>query len=312
MKSSAVPMILIMGCTASGKSKLAFEMAKRLNGEILSIDSMKVYRSMDIGTAKPGKLARSEVRHHLVDVVDASEKFSLGTYFDLATEAISSISSNNRPIIAAGGTGMYIKALIEGIFDGPPADPAVRDEIQSDITNNGSHVVHAELVKVDPVSGEKIHPNDAKRIIRAMEVYRLTGKPISEYQTQFGSGEKIYPWILIELARDKEDGNHRINMRVKKMVQDGLVDEVKSLLDSSISDQAAQAVGYAEIISYLRGDIKLDEAIEKIKINTRRLAKSQRTWFRSFLQAKRVECRPDDTVEFVADKLESYLETALD
>lgn len=296
------PMILIMGCTASGKSLLAFELARNLNGEILSVDSMKVYRRMDIGTAKPSAQQRRMVCHHLIDVVEPHESFSLGNYMTQADAAIKNLQDLQRPIIAAGGTGMYIKGLLQGIFDGPPADPEIRTRLSAEANRLGCAVLHERLKNVDPVAAERIHVNDAKRLVRALEVYELTGEKISSMQQQFEQAEYQYPWLVIELRRDKDDNSRRINQRVKKMVESGLVDEVEQLMKDGLSPQAGQAVGYAEIIEYFNGQASLDEAIEQIKVNTRRLAKRQRTWFRSICHSVKIDVEADATVEDVAEQ----------
>ncbi len=298
-------MLLIMGCTACGKSSLAYELAKRTGGEILSIDSMKVYRRMDIGTAKPSLEKRQEVVHNLVDVVEPSESFGIGIYLELADKAIEQIKQKGRPIIAVGGTAMYIRGLLEGIFEGPPAHPEIRKRHDQIVQEQGNGGLHDQLLKVDPEGAERIHPNDFKRISRALEVFELTGKPIASFQTQFRSGNYRYDWKLIGLRRDKDENNHRINMRIKKMVTDGLVDEVKSLVEEpdGLSNQAVQAVGYAEIINYFNGKMSLDEAIERIKINTRRFAKNQRTWYRSFADVNWYDITEQDTADGIADQV---------
>lgn len=304
-----VPMLLVMGCTACGKGKLAFELARRMGGVIISIDSMKVYRRMDIGTAKPSQEARQAIKHYLVDVVEPYESFSLGRYIELADQAISEAQQQNRPIIAVGGTAMYIRGLLEGIFDGPPADPDIRQKLTQQAQQDGLDVLFARLKQVDPKAGQRIHPNDLKRILRALEVYELTGQPISSFQKQFRSGNYRYDWRLVGLRREKEENNHRINQRVKRMVEHGLVDEVKSLLAEprGLSMPAAQAVGYAEIIDYLNGKWSLDEAIEKIKINTRRFAKSQRTWFRSFVGVDWFDIACNETKDELVERVSSQL-----
>ena len=298
-------MYLIMGCTAGGKSRLAYELAKKLDGEIISIDSMKVYRRMDIGTAKPSKDKLVSVVHHLIDVVDPWDYFGIGVYMEMVEPIIERLQSEGKPIIAAGGTAMYIRGLMEGIFDGPPTNPEIRSRLENEAQESGSAVLHARLSLVDPEAADRIHSNDMKRLVRALEVYELTGKPISSFQNQFRSGNMKYPWKLIGLAREKEEGNRRINARVKKMVEDGLVDEVRSLVDDprGLSDQASQAVGYAEIIKYFNGEWSLDDAIERIKINTRRFAKHQRTWYRGFRGVNWFELTADDTAEGVAEKV---------
>jgi len=298
-------MYLILGCTASGKGKLAFEIARRLGGEILSVDSMKVYRRMDIGTAKPDRLRRRLIPHHLIDVVEPWESFSLGKFIEHAEKAIADIRRRQRPIIAVGGTAMYLRGLLEGIFDGPPADPQLRAQLREQAAQHGWAHLHNRLRAVDPTAAANIHPNDAKRITRALEVYEQTGQPISSLQRQFRSGRYKYPWTMIGLRRDKQDGNHRINQRVKFMIQSGLVDEVRRLLDDprGLSPQASQAVGYAEIIAHLNGEYSLEKAVELIKINTRRFAKRQRTWFRGFTGVHWFDLTPDEEVNNLADRV---------
>jgi len=292
-------MILILGVTASGKGKLAFELAKQTGAEIISIDSMKVYRRMDIGTAKPPKEARKAVAYHLIDIVEPSEAFSAGMFLKAANAAIEEIKGRNKPIVAVGGTAFYIKALLYGLFEGPGSDSSIRSELKEQASRLGLEKLHEQLRQIDPAAAQRIHPNDEKRIIRALEVYELTGSPISGFQQQW---EKEPPvpenWKIIGLRSDKALENQRINSRVKKMIDDGLVDEVKSLLseDKPLSKQARCAIGYAEIIDYLEGKISLDDAIEQIKINTRRLAKHQRTWFKRFKNVRWLEIQPAETI----------------
>jgi tRNA dimethylallyltransferase len=297
------PKILILGVTAGGKGKLAFELAKKLDGEIISVDSMKVYRRMDIGTAKPSKERLTEIKHHLVDVVEPSESFSVDTFLNLTEQAVKDIQSRNKPVIAVGGTAMYIKAMLYGIFDGPGTDENIRKNLKEQIALVGLEELHKKLTSVDPDAASRIHQNDEKRIIRALEVYELTGKPISSFQNQF-SAEPKNDWLVIGLQRGKEDASHRINMRIKKMVEMGLVDEVKSLLaeEKPLSMQAKCAIGYAEIINHLEGKDTLENAIEQIKINTRKFAKAQRTWFKTFRFTNWLNLEPDDTVEQVLDR----------
>ncbi len=275
--------ILVIGVTASGKSRLAFELAKRLRTDIISVDSMKVYRKMDIGTAKPSPQRKTEVNYRLIDVVEPSESFSVDKYLQIANAAIADIQSQNKPVLAAGGTAMYIKALLHGLFEGPGTDYTIRERLKQRIKTDGSVQLHKQLNYVDPTSAQRIHPNDEKRLIRALEVFELTGKPISSFQSQFDT-PMPEDWTVIGIRRDKEIESKRINARVKKMIDDGLVDEVKDLLaqEKPLSEQAACAIGYAEIIRHLNGEIELQDAIEQIKINTRKLAKAQRTWFKRF------------------------------
>lgn len=292
-------MVLILGVTASGKGQLAFHLAESLGGEIISIDSMKVYRRMDIGTAKPPKEARKRVKHHLIDVVEPSESFSVATFLHSAHKAIEEIRSRNCPIIAVGGTALYIKALLYGLFEGPGTNEQIRSELRSRAQIEGLTQLHRELAEVDPAAAERIDPNDSKRIIRALEVFRITGKPISSLQRQFTAEKPLHDWTIIGVRRPKTEESKRINARVKTVLADGLVDEVKSLLaeEKPLSPQARCAIGYAEIINYLNGEMNLEETTELIKKNTRRLAKSQRTWFRTFKNVDWLNIEPDETAE---------------
>jgi len=279
-------MVLVLGVTASGKGRLGFELAQALGGEIVSVDSMKVYRRMDIGTAKPSPEARQRVPYHLIDVVEPSESFSVGVFLDMALAAIDDIRRRGKAVVAVGGTALYIKALLYGLFEGPGGDEQIRAELRAQAAREGVSHLHDALRQIDPEAAGRISTNDAKRIIRALEVYRLTGKPISSFQKQFDAERPRHDWTIIGLRREKPVESHRINARVKKMIELGLVDEVKSLLaeEKPLSPQARCAIGYAEIIDHLEGRMSLDDAIEEIKKNTRRLAKGQRTWFKTFRQ----------------------------
>jgi len=292
-------MILILGVTASGKGRLAFDLAEHLDAEIISIDSMKVYRRMDIGTAKPPKEARQRVKYHLIDVVEPSDSFSVGAFIDTALDAMEQIKSRNRKIVAVGGTALYIKSLLYGLFDGAGTDEQIRTELRARAKAEGLTELHSELMKIDPAAAERINPNDARRIIRALEVYQLTGKTISSFQKQWQQCQTKHDWTIIGLRREKADASSRINRRVKKIIDAGLVDEVKSLLDEEkpMSKQARCAIGYAEIIEHLSGQTSLEDAIESIKINSRRLAKGQRTWFKTFQNVHWLDIAEDETVE---------------
>ena len=302
-------MILILGVTASGKGRLAFTLAKSLGAEIISIDSMKVYRRMDIGTAKPPQDARQQVKYHLIDIVEPSDSFSVGTFLGLAYEAIENIKPRNIPVIAVGGTALYIKALLYGLFEGPGADRKIRAELRAQAQVEGPEKLYLQLVKIDPAAADRIHPNDSKRIIRALEVYRITGKPISRFQQQFKAEKTLHDWTIIGLRRQKTDVSHRINKRTKNMIEAGFVDEVRSLLTEKkpLSQQAQCAIGYTEIIDYLGGKVTLEEATELIKKNTRRLAKNQRTWFKTFRNVNWLDIEPEEPPEKIFERTEKLL-----
>ena len=307
-------MILILGVTASGKGRLAFDLAEHLDAEIISIDSMKVYRRMDIGTAKPPKEARQRVKYHLIDVVEPSDSFSVGAFIDAASDAMEQIKSRNRKIVAVGGTALYIKSLLYGLFDGAGTDEQIRSELQARAEAEGLAELHRELTKIDPAAAERINPNDARRIVRALEVYQLTDKPISSFQKQWEQRQMKHDWTIIGLRREKTDASSRINRRVKKMINAGLVDEVKSLLDEEkpMSKQAHCAIGYAEIIEHLSGQTSLEDAIESIKINSRRLAKGQRTWFKTFQNVHWLDIAEDETAEQILAGTKRLLGDILD
>ena len=298
--------LLILGVTASGKGRLAFELAAQRGAEIISIDSMKVYRRMNIGTAKPPKEARQQINYHLMDIVEPSESFSVGRFVELAYEAIEQISSRNKPIVAVGGTALYIKALLQGVFEGPGADEQIRSRLRRQAEVEGLAELYRRLEKVDPAAAERISANDARRIIRALEVYELTGKPISGFQKQWTAPmkETSKNWTTVGLRRQKSIDNGRINARAERMIEQDLVDEVKALLaeEKPLSKQARCAIGYAEIIDYLNGKMCLEDAVELIRKNTRRLAKSQRTWFKTFRNVRWLDIEQGESNESVLSR----------
>ena len=297
-------MVLILGVTASGKGQLGFELAQSIGAEIISIDSMKVYRRMDIGTAKPPREARERIKHHLVDVAEPSDSFSVGTFFDAASDAIAQIENCKRNTVATGGTALYIKALLYGLFEGAGSDEKLREHLRARAQIEGLSELHRELTTVDAISAERINPNDARRIVRALEVYRITGKPISSFQKQWETRQMKHDWTIIGLRREKADASSLINRRVKKMINAGLVDEVKSLLDEDrpLSQQARCAIGYAEIIDHLNGQMSLEDATELIKIHTRQLAKGQRTWFKTFRNVHWLDLEADEPDERIFER----------
>ncbi|MDD5326762.1 MAG: tRNA (adenosine(37)-N6)-dimethylallyltransferase MiaA [Phycisphaerae bacterium] len=302
--------LLILGVTASGKGRLAFDLAESLGAEIISIDSMKVYRRMDVGTAKPPRQVRERIKYHLIDVVEPSEAFSVGRFLDLAYEAMEQIESREKRILAVGGTALYIKALLYGLFEGPGSDKQIRDELQAEAEAGGHEELYQRLIKIDPAAAERISPRDLKRIIRALEVYKLTGKPISSFQQQFDAEKPLHDWTIVGLRREKSVESSRINQRVKKIIAAGLVDEVKALLaeEKPLSKQARCAIGYAEIIDHLNGKTTLEEATELVKKNTRRLAKGQRTWFKTFKDVHWLDIGSDETSEKILSRAKAVIE----
>jgi tRNA dimethylallyltransferase len=296
------PILVLLGPTASGKSALALELAEQMGAQVLSLDSMQVYRGMDIGTAKPTAAEQARVRHHLINVVDPSEPFTVARFVELADQAIADAAPQNVPLIATGGTPLYYKALFEGLFDGPPADEAIRSRLRS-MPNDE---LATRLARVDPQAAARIHVNDSKRLVRALEVHELTGRPITAFQTDWTSGQFRHHAIWIGLHWEREAINRRINARVKSMLAAGWLQEVQSLIDrfGSLSSTAAEATGYRELIDHLKGNLSLDEATERIKIATRQLARKQMKWFRRWPQVRWL-CGDRPTSELIADILNS-------
>jgi len=295
-------LVFVVGCTASGKGALGRALARRVGGRIVSVDSMKVYRRMDIGTAKPSAEARGRIRHYCIDVVEPSETYSAAQFVADADRGIAETRAAGAVPLAVGGTSLYIKALAEGLFEGPSADPAIRRRLRECSRAEGPRALHAELARVDAEAAARIHPNDEKRLIRALEVFEASGTPISELQRQWDAGRRRYDCVFLGVRRGREDQARRINARAKRMVEAGLREEVAALLSEpgGLSATAAAAVGYAEMIDHLRGKCTLDEALERIKINTRRLAKKQRTWQRRWRDVRWLDVGAEDTAESVA------------
>lgn len=300
MNSVTSKKILILGVTASGKGSLGFELAKALNGEIISVDSMKVYRRMDIGTAKPPLEKRRQILCHLIDVVEPSESFGVDRFLELTAAAAAQIQSAGKQVVAVGGTAMYIKALLHGLFEGPASDAALRQRLLDDIAEIGLPALHNRLAAIDPQAAARIHPNDQRRIVRALEVYELTGRPISALQQQWDADADA-DWCVLGLRRPKDIESARINLRVKRMAEQGLLDEVKRLLaePAPLSKQARAAIGYAEVIAHLEGQGSFEDAVEQIKVNTRKLAKAQRTWFKTFRTVRWLDIAETDTLDTV-------------
>ncbi|MBT8484532.1 MAG: tRNA (adenosine(37)-N6)-dimethylallyltransferase MiaA [Phycisphaerales bacterium] len=298
-----IPIALLLGPTAGGKTTLAIELARRLpaGGECVSADSMQVYRGMDIGTAKPTAAERAAAPHHLLDIADpATDGFSVETWLVAAERVIAEIRGRGRTPIVVGGTNLYVKALLEGMFEGPAPDAELRERL---LTLDDA-TLRTSLERVDPVAAERIHPNDRKRTVRAIEVYEATGRPISELQQQWDQGRVREDVRIVGLDWPAPEINRRINARVAAMFGDGLVAEVAALQAAGrLGPQAAAALGYRQILDHLAGRTTLEEAREQIKIRTRRFAKQQRTWLRRFraypntVWLPAAELTPQDLVE---------------
>jgi tRNA dimethylallyltransferase len=273
-------LLVIVGPTAVGKTALSLDLAKTFDGEIISGDSMQVYRDMDIGTAKVSLEEQKEVPHHMIDLIDPDTPFSVQEFQKLARQKIAEISARGRLPMLVGGTGLYIEAVTHD-YDLPhvPENPGLRDELRSLAESKGNEYLYRRLSEVDPNAAAKLHPNDLRRIIRALEVYYVTGKPFSSLK---GKGTSPYDALWIGLTMPRELLYERINRRVDQMIKDGLVEEVKRLKERGyhLGLTSMQAIGYKEIMSYLNGEMTLDEAVHSIKKGTRKYAKRQLSWFR--------------------------------
>lgn len=285
MADALSSVIAIVGPTAVGKTAVAIELVAQIGGEIVSADSMAVYKGMDIGTAKPTADEKARAKFHLIDVADPTEPFNVGEFQKLAQDAIDDISRRNPPAVVVGGSGLYVRAAIDGLDTSIPADNKdFRLRMAEQARLYGNEYVHGLLAKVDPVSAERIHPNNLKRVIRALEIYEETGKKPSDLFEADSKREPRYPDArFFGLMMDRKKLYARIEKRVDLMIDTGLVEEVSRLIEMGISPNttAMQGLGYKEIAGYLRGEIGLTEAIDLLKKNTRRFAKRQYTWFRA-------------------------------
>lgn len=278
------PIVCIVGPTATGKTAVAVELARAIHGEVISADSMAIYRDMDIGTAKPTALERSKVPFHLVDVVEPEENFNVARFVHLAEKAHQRILSTNGRTILAGGTGLYVRAFLEG-FDltETPADGSVREHLDERAECEGLANLYSELCRVDPEAGRRIHQNDRIRIIRALEVYIRTGVPISIQHLRNKENRKPKNALKFALNLNRDALYARIDERVRRMIDEGLEGEVRSLLDRGVpwDSQSMRSLGYKEMVSYNRGEIDYHTAVDLIKRNTRKFAKRQLVWFRA-------------------------------
>ncbi len=285
LEATAGEVIVIVGPTAVGKTAAAVELVERIRGEIISADSMAVYRGMDIGAAKPTAEERERAIFHLIDVADPAKPFSVGDFMRLAHEAIDLVLGRNPPAIVVGGSGLYVRAAVDGLDESMPAGSAAfREELWRQAREQGSASVHARLAEVDPASANFIHPNNLKRVIRALEIYHLSGRPLSAVFEADSARAPRYPNArFFGLAMNRETLYSRIERRVDEMIKAGLIEEVRRLTEAGVrSDMpSTQGLGYKEVDSYLRGEIEKDDAIALLKKNTRRFAKRQYTWFRA-------------------------------
>jgi tRNA dimethylallyltransferase len=295
--------LLLAGPTAVGKSEIALLLAQRLGGEIISADSMQVYRGLDIGTAKPTAAERRRVRHHLIDMVELTEPFDAAKFVQLAAGAVEDIQRRGKLPIVCGGTGLYFKAFLEGLGEAPPANPALR----TDLERTPLPDLLSELAERDPPTFAKIDRQNPRRVIRALEVIRTTGRPFSEQRAAWPGASRIthHASRFFVLSRASADLRARIDARVDAMFARGLVEETRRLLDHGLAENrtAMQAIGYRQVVEHLRGERSLSDTVELVKLRTRQFAKRQMTWFRRQFTATWIDLTPDDTPEQVTARL---------
>ncbi len=274
--------LVICGPTSVGKTQLSLKLADILKGEIVSFDSRQIYKLMDIGTAKPTEEERKRAAHHLIDLIYPNESFTAADYGRKAREVVREIQKRGKTPIAVGGSGLYLTALVEGFFEGPKADQELRRRLEGEAQDFGEPRLFDRLKEVDPEAAERIHPHDRMRIIRALEVYEITGKPISAWQREGDYEPFPVRFVKIGLNMERVRLYQRIDLRAERMISAGLLDEVKALRRKGFAPglKALKTVGYQELFSHLEGEFDLPTAVEKIKLNTRHYAKRQLTWFK--------------------------------
>lgn len=278
-----IPLIIVAGPTGVGKTSAAIEIAKALSAEIVSADAMAVYRYMDIGTAKPTPAERAAAVHHLIDVADPDEDYDAARFAAEATRAINDISAKGRPVVVAGGTGLYLKALLYGLIEEGASDPAVKEALKRELAELGHEALHARLSALDPEAAARIHVNDSYRTVRALEIISLTGRPVSESRASHGFSRPLYRHLFFCINDDREILYARIEKRVQRMMEEGLLEEVKGLMERGYGPElkSMRSIGYRHMAEVLSGVSSLDDAVTRLSTDTRRLAKRQLTWFKA-------------------------------
>lgn len=292
MSEAPHPRVLILtGTTASGKNRVGASLAKRLGGEAISLDSMKVYRGMDLGTAKPDLAERQGVPHRLIDILDPRDSMDLRKFVDLAHAARREIAAAGKHAVVVGGTQLYLHGFLHGVFDGPPQDPAFRAALRAEAAEVGVSALHARLAERDPVAAARIHPNDYKRVERALEVFAAAGRPISELQKE-GTVAEAFPRRSYVLTWERRALDARIDARVVEMFRQGFVDEVRRVeAAGGFGREAGEALGYREVRAMIAGEATEAETVTLVQRNTRRFARKQLTWLRKLPADLRFECR---------------------
>ncbi|UCE20167.1 MAG: tRNA (adenosine(37)-N6)-dimethylallyltransferase MiaA [Gemmatimonadota bacterium] len=305
-------LLLLVGPTAVGKTEFSLHLAQRLQGEIVSADSRQIYRYMDIGTAKPTIQQREQIRHHFVDVVDPDAYFSAGEYGRQSRRVIDALFRKGCVPIVVGGSGLYIRALVDGFFDPFVHDNEVRENLQRRMKEWGPKPLHAELMTIDPETAGRIHPNDTQRILRALEVHEITGRPLSLIQRESRGVMPAFEPLFIGLTMSRPVLYERIDRRVDDMMKKGLVDEVQNLVTMGYDRtlNAMQTVGYQEVFSYLGGEVDLEEAVRLVKRNSRHYAKRQLTWFSKDRRVTWFDVKEDESIDSIIDRILDVYTTA--
>lgn len=304
------PILIIAGPTAVGKTDASLLLAQELGAEIVSADSMQIYRGMDIGTAKPTKEQRTRVYHHMIDIADPAQPYSVGDYYRDARAVIDGILSTGGIPIVVGGTGLYIRALTRGLFHGPPANLELRDRLLQKEAQEGEGVLYSDLVNLDPAAVLKIHPNDLRRTIRALEVYYLRDRAISDFQQEHSFKDRPYQFRLLFLTRDRSELYPRIEQRVDQMIAEGLEEEVRDLMGRGCTGDlpSMQGLGYKHFVDFFHGRSSREDAVALLKRDTKRYAKRQFTWFRREPEAVWVDITGLARPEEIAARIKKNIE----
>jgi tRNA dimethylallyltransferase len=279
--SPQIPIVIIAGPTGAGKTGLALELAERFDAQIISADAVAVYRGMDIGTAKPSMAERNRVGHHLIDILNPDEPYDAARFAEDASAIIQNLAKDGKKAFVVGGTGLYIKALLYGLIKKGRSDKALRESLRAELAQKGPKAMHERLAALDPAAAQRIHANDSFRVLRAIEICELTGRPVAELRDEHGFAKPRYSALFFCLKLDRQTLYGRINRRVEQMVEEGLADEVRALIKKGYGPQLKpmQAIGYCQMARFVAGEISLDEAISLTQRDTRRFAKRQLTWF---------------------------------
>jgi len=295
-----------LGPTASGKTAVSIKLAEILNAEILSMDSMLIYRGMDIGTAKPSMEERSGVPHHLIDLVNPNQEFSVAKYLAAAKEVENELANRKKNCLYVGGTGLYFKTLLFGLLEGPEIPPAIHEELAQRLAAGEEQKMLDELAEVDPISAEKLHPHDHKRILRALETWQASGRALSDWQQQWSGHRKITePAVALEWER--KQAHARVAGRFSQMIADGLLEEVKTILNGDgFGRTARQAIGYKQLLAHLEDGLELDLAMANAETATRRLIRRQSTWLGNFPGVKRLLVNSSHTAIAIAEDIAEY------